>query len=107
MPSPATAKPKQNPLSRSVLGRIKTSDPRLRTLLVPLDFSGKSRHARPNRVRPGSPSAAILPTARRPVADPIVRTTRGRSGVKAFFAGPTAAQVMRHVTCPVLSARRQ
>jgi universal stress protein A len=31
--------------SRSVLGRVKTSYPRIQHLLVPLDFSGKSRQA--------------------------------------------------------------
>lgn len=31
--------------SRSVMGTIKTSTPRIRRLLVPLDFSGKSRQA--------------------------------------------------------------
>ncbi len=33
------------PMSRSVLGGIKTSYPRLTGILVPLDFSGKSRQA--------------------------------------------------------------
>jgi len=33
------------PISRGVLGRIKTSYPRIQHLLVPLDFSGKSRQA--------------------------------------------------------------
>jgi len=33
------------PSSRSVIGRIKVSYPRLQRLLVPLDFSGKSRQA--------------------------------------------------------------
>lgn len=33
------------PDSRSVLGRIKVSYPRIQHLLVPLDFSGKSRQA--------------------------------------------------------------
>lgn len=31
--------------NRSILGRVKTSYPRLQRLLVPLDFSGKSRQA--------------------------------------------------------------
>jgi universal stress protein A len=31
--------------SRSILGRVKTSYPRLQRVLVPLDFSGKSRQA--------------------------------------------------------------
>lgn len=34
-----------HPASPSVLGRIKVSYPRIQHLLVPLDFSGKSRHA--------------------------------------------------------------
>lgn len=33
------------PASPSVLGRIKVSYPRIQHLLVPLDFSGQSRHA--------------------------------------------------------------
>lgn len=33
------------PTSHSVLGRVKTSYPRIQHLLVPLDFSGKSRQA--------------------------------------------------------------
>ncbi len=33
------------PATRSVLGRVKISYPRLQHLLVPLDFSGKSRQA--------------------------------------------------------------
>jgi nucleotide-binding universal stress UspA family protein len=33
------------PVARAVLGRVKTSYPRLQHLLVPLDFSGKSRQA--------------------------------------------------------------
>jgi hypothetical protein len=106
MTSPATAKPKNNLRSLPVLRRIKTSDPRLRPILIPLDFSGKSRQARPKSGRPGSPSPAILPPAHRPVADPIGRTTPGRSGVRALFVGPTAAPVRRHATYPVLSVRR-
>lgn len=39
--SSASAKPS----SRTVLGRVKTSYPRLFRILVPLDFSGKSRQA--------------------------------------------------------------
>jgi universal stress protein A len=41
--SPPNALPKPGP--RAVLGRIKTSYPRIQHLLVPLDFSGKSRQA--------------------------------------------------------------
>ncbi|MEO6992620.1 MAG: universal stress protein [Lacunisphaera sp.] len=33
------------PVARAVLGRVKTSYPRIQHLLVPLDFSGKSRQA--------------------------------------------------------------
>jgi nucleotide-binding universal stress UspA family protein len=33
------------PTARAVLGRVKTSYPRIQHLLVPLDFSGKSRQA--------------------------------------------------------------
>jgi universal stress protein A len=37
--------PSKRPPVRSVMGRIKTSYPRILRLLVPLDFSGKSRQA--------------------------------------------------------------
>jgi len=169
MTSPTIAKTKKKIPSTNVMGRVKTSYPRLRTILVPLDFSGKSRQAlryavplaqkfsaqivllhvvhsdyntsakagsappipravsQPvlrrleemagtlvpaaqrgqNFVQMGSPYVEILATARRLDVDLIVLSTQGRSGVKAFFVGSTAEQIMRHATCPVLSVRRQ
>ena len=164
---PAT-KLRKTSVSPSVLGRIKSSYPRVRRILVPLDFSGKSRQAlryavplaerfsskiillhviqpaysvapeagvnfttreqvqaaqrrlegmaathlpkdmRGQRiVRIGIPSGEILATAKRLDVDMIALTTLGLSGLKRFFIGSTAEQVMRHATCPVLSIRRQ
>lgn len=165
----AESKPRKNPAPRAVMGRVKFSYPRIRCILVPLDFSGKSRQAlryatplaqkfsakivllhvllpargakreapgfvpvtQPvaksahhrleemahtlvppaqrgaNYVRIGVPADEILATARKLDVDIIVLTTHGRSGLKRFFVGSTAEQVMRQAGCPVLSVRRQ
>jgi universal stress protein A len=158
-------KPKKPAAPSAIMGRVKVSYPRVRRILVPLDFSGKSRqalryatplaqkfaseiillHVLPpttkvassgtpaadptraalrrleamaetlipaelrgaNVVREGSPYGEILATARKLDVDMIVLTTHGSSGLKRFFVGSTAEQVMRHATCPVLSVRRQ
>jgi nucleotide-binding universal stress UspA family protein len=156
-PRPASSKPSPS------------SPPRIRRLLVPLDFSGKSRQAlryavpvaekfgarivllhvvepvpvtapemamvqpdllplKRQAVRQleelaaalvppelhdrgvvtiGHAAVEILATAKRVRADMIVLTTHGHSGLKRFFMGSTAEQVVRHATCPVLSVRRQ
>lgn len=163
------SKAKNPPAPSAIMGRVKVSYPRVRRILVPLDFSGKSRqalryatplaqkfsseiillHVLPpasgqadkaagplpsagtptqaalrrleamaatlipaelrgaNLVRVGSPYGEILATARKLDVDMIVLTTRGHSGLKRFFVGSTAEQVMRHAPCPVLSVRRQ
>lgn len=164
----SATKSKKTFLPQSVLGRVKSSYPRVRRILVPLDFSGKSRQAlryavplaerfsakiillhviqpvynvspeagfnfitreqtqaalrrleemaathlpkalRGQRiVRIGIPSGEILAAANRLDVDMIALTTHGHSGLKRFFIGSTAEQVMRHATCPVLSIRRQ
>lgn len=158
-------KPRKPAAPSAIMGRVKVSYPRVRRILVPLDFSGKSRQAlryatplaqkfaseiillhvlppaakaarsdapttEPTRaalrrldsmaealippdfrganvVRTGSPYGEILAAARKLDVDMIVLTTHGNSGLKRFFVGSTAEQVMRHATCPVLSIRRQ
>ena len=152
----------------SVMGRVKSSYPRVRRILVPLDFSGKSRQALryatpiaekfsakifllhviqanysaapevralpisrgqtsaalrrldemaatyvPKALRGkslvtiGSPYREILAAAQRLDVDMIALTTHGSTGLKRFFVGSTAEQVMRHAACPVLSVRSQ
>ncbi|MBS0662913.1 MAG: universal stress protein [Verrucomicrobia bacterium] len=154
--------------ANAVMGRVKVSYPRVRRILVPLDFSGKSRQALryatpiaekfsskvillhvlqpahdvasgpvnhavprdrtkealrrlenmaatylpktlrgPRLVRVGSPYGEILAVAQKLDVDLIALTTRGRTGLKRFFVGSTAEQVMRHAPCPVLSVRKQ
>lgn len=44
-PTTMTANPPKRSSARSVMGRVKVSYPRILRLLVPLDFSGKSRQA--------------------------------------------------------------
>lgn len=55
----------------------------------------------------GHAASEILVVARRIDTDMIVLSTHGRSGLKRFFMGSTAEQVVRHATCPVLSVRRK
>ena len=60
-----------SPTSRAVLGRVKASYPRLQRILVPLDFSGKSRQALRYAIPVAQKFAArihlvhVLPPARR------------------------------------------
>lgn len=57
-------------------------------------------------VKIGHAPTEILALGRRVDADLIVLSTRGQSGLKRFFIGSTAEQVVRHATCPVISVRR-
>ena len=54
----------------------------------------------------GDAAEQILAVADRIAADLIVMTTHGHSGVKRFFMGSTAEQVLRHAECPVFLVRR-
>lgn len=54
----------------------------------------------------GHAAEQILAVADRIAADLIVMTTHGHSGVKRFFMGSTAEQVLRHADCPVFLVRR-
>lgn len=54
----------------------------------------------------GHAAEEIIAVADRVAADVIVMTTHGHSGVKRFFMGSTAEQVLRHAECPVFLVRR-
>ncbi len=50
----------------------------------------------------GSPVEQIDQCVRAEGIDLIITSTHGRSGVKRFFIGSTAEQIVRHAPCPVL-----
>ncbi|MBN2505417.1 MAG: universal stress protein [Verrucomicrobia bacterium] len=54
----------------------------------------------------GLPHDQIVRAARRLKADLIVIATRGRTGLKRWFMGSTAEQVIRYAPCPVLVVRQ-
>lgn len=54
----------------------------------------------------GTPSQAIVDTARRSGADLIVMATHGRTGLAHVLIGSVAERVVRHAHCPVLTVRR-
>lgn len=53
----------------------------------------------------GHAASEIVSWAGRLRVDMIVLTTHGHSGIKRFFIGSTAEQVVRHAPCPVLTVR--
>jgi nucleotide-binding universal stress UspA family protein len=56
-----------------------------------------------SRIAVGLPARAILEAAEEAHADLIVIGTRGQTGLKRVFLGSTAAHVVRHAACPVLT----
>ena len=54
-------------------------------------------------LRLGLPSQAILEAAKEEKADLLVIGTRGLTGVSHMLLGSTAARVVQHASCPVLS----
>jgi len=65
-----------------------------------------SQHLEQSIATTGHAASEILAVARRRKVDMIVMTTHGHSGLRRFFMGSTAEQVVRHAHCPVLSVRR-
>lgn len=55
----------------------------------------------------GSPVEEICKTAKENACDLIVIATRGHTGLKHFFLGSVAEQVVRHAPCPVLVVRQR
>jgi nucleotide-binding universal stress UspA family protein len=55
------------------------------------------------RIVVGTPAQAILEVAEATGADLVVAGTRGQTGLQRVFLGSTAAQVVRHASCPVLT----
>jgi nucleotide-binding universal stress UspA family protein len=51
----------------------------------------------------GKPFRAITKMAQTSKVDLVVIATRGNTGFRRLFLGSTAAQVLRHATCPVLT----
>lgn len=88
-------KPKSLLPTRSVMGRIKASHPRLQCILVPLDFSGKSRQA----LRYAVPIA--LKFNARIVLLHVVPDARSAPGAKAAAAPTPAAR--RHAAAKRLA----
>lgn len=110
------------------MGRVKTSYPRLLRILVPLDFSGKSREALRYAVpiaqnfsakihlvhvlpTPAKADLAGLPRLKQAAIKRLGEMSgqlppRLRAG-NAVLVGSTAESIMRHASCPVLSVRRQ
>ena len=56
-------------------------------------------------VSTGPPAAEIIEVAKRVLADLIVISTHGRTGLKHVFLGSVAENVVRHAPCPVLVVR--
>ncbi|MEO7166065.1 MAG: universal stress protein [Chthoniobacterales bacterium] len=54
------------------------------------------------RLAAGWPVEQIDQCVRAEGVDLIITSTHGRSGVKRFFIGSTAEQIVRHASCPVL-----
>lgn len=80
----------------------------LRRILVPIDFSRKSRQALEVAiplVDRGRAFDVIARVAKEKSIDLIVLTTHGRTGLDRFLMGSTAEQVVRHARCPVFVVR--
>src|SRR5581483_1763383 len=58
-------------------------------------------------IRGGRPYQEIIDLAREIVADLLVLSTRGHSGLKHLLLGSTAERVVRGAACPVLVARKR
>ena len=56
-------------------------------------------------VRTGSAAAEIVHAAKEMIADLIVISTHGHTGLKHVFLGSVAEHVVRHAPCPVLVVR--
>jgi nucleotide-binding universal stress UspA family protein len=55
----------------------------------------------------GSPVEEICKAAKESACDLIVIATHGHTGLKHFFLGSVAEQVVRHAPCPVLVVRQR
>ncbi len=58
-------------------------------------------------VRAGSPANEIVETAKSLVADLIVISTHGRTGLQHVFLGSVAEHVVQHAPCPVFVVRER
>jgi nucleotide-binding universal stress UspA family protein len=58
------------------------------------------------RLENGDPASVILDVAAKEGFDLVVMGTHGRTGVTRMLVGSVAEKVVRHATCPVLTARR-
>lgn len=73
------------------------------------DFDKLLRHFEPasvevaTRVETGRPAAAIVRVAEELGADLIVIGTHGRTGVKRWWMGSVAQEVIAHAPCPVVT----
>ena len=81
-----------------------SADKQLATLAVD---EVRSEIATDTLVRTGSPAAEIIEAARQILADLIVTSTHGRTGLKHAFLGSVTEYVVRHAPCPVLVVRER